>query len=211
MANETERLARELLAAEYRADGLQPIADDVLTRPFELLNSDEKLAIRAIVAALQQAQQPGAQAVESSFLGWVRRAAIKKLGTDDEVTGVMVHAEEQTDSVKVYTDPPPLPLEPEPDLDERDPKSGELVAQWLFRNGFRELAAVVRAQLDMRAPRKAPPPLPEGVSEEDVRTACWAFDPSGATFHPNLGRCNTSRMRAALESYRARLAAKGGV
>lgn len=66
--------------------------------------------------------------------------------------------------------------EPEPDLDAYDPKSGELVAQWLFRNGFHELAAVVRAQLDMRAPRKAPPPLPD-----DTKRLDWlSLNPRGA-------------------------------
>jgi hypothetical protein len=62
MPTELERRARELLAAEYRADGVDDFADEVLKRPFELLNRDEKRALRAIVAALQ-AQQPGAQAV----------------------------------------------------------------------------------------------------------------------------------------------------
>ena len=72
----------------------------------------EKAARERAEAALQ-AQQQGAQAVESGFLGWVRRAAIEKLRSDDEVTGVMVHDEEQTDSVKVYLRPQP-PSIPEP-------------------------------------------------------------------------------------------------
>ena len=48
----------------------------------------------------------------------------------------------------------------------------------------------------------APPPLPEDVSEEDVEAAinAWVSTEGGE-----------AAMRAALESYRARLAAKGGV
>lgn len=72
-----------------------------------LREKDENL--KTVYAQRDELQQSANGAEESSFLGWVRRAAIEKLRTDDEVTGVMVHAEEQTDSVKVYTDPPPLP------------------------------------------------------------------------------------------------------
>lgn len=57
------------------------------------------------------AQQPGAQgAVE---LGWVRRDAIRKLREDPEVTGVMVHADRPTDSVRVYLAPPALTVSDE--------------------------------------------------------------------------------------------------
>lgn len=167
MANDLEQRADEILAkvcegdeetVAYLCGGLVPIAK----------------AREAIVAALQQAQQPGAQAVA---------------------------------------------IEPEPDLDAHDPKSGELVAQWLFRNGFRELAAVVRAQLDMRAPRKATPPLPEGVSEEDAKAALAAMDAvlvelTGLYGVEKLSDDHQAELlqgiRAALENFLARLAAKGG-
>ena len=60
----------------------------------------------------------------------------------------------------------------------------------------------------------APPPLPEGVSEEDVEAATMAY----AELAVKYGYSNDVRtvgvdpecIRAALESYRARLAAKGG-
>jgi hypothetical protein len=41
----------------------------------------------------------------------------------------------------------------EPDLDAYDPASGELAAQWLYRNGLEKLAAVLRGQLDIRGAR----------------------------------------------------------
>lgn len=50
---ELEQRARKLLAAEYKADGVNNFADKILTQPFELLNRGEKRALRAIAAALQ--------------------------------------------------------------------------------------------------------------------------------------------------------------
>jgi hypothetical protein len=171
MANELEQRARQLLSARLEAAGQQPIAGDVF---YGREHPAMTVAIRTLAAALQQAQQPGAQAVA---------------------------------------------IEPEPDLDAHDPKSGELVAQWLFRNGFRELAAVVRAQLDMRAPRKAPPPLPEGVSEVAALLLEWCavkawlaaddFDSPERGMRERLDQAAAQSERW-LESYRARLAAKAG-
>src|SRR5688500_1721888 len=66
MPTELEQRARELFAAEYRADGFGNFADEVLTRPFELLNRDEKRALRAIAAALQAQQQRIAEAPQST-------------------------------------------------------------------------------------------------------------------------------------------------
>lgn len=50
-------------------------------------------------AALSAQPSPGGQ---GELLGYVRVEAIKALREDDEVTGVMVHVEERTDSVPVY-------------------------------------------------------------------------------------------------------------
>jgi len=52
-----------------------------------------------------------------------------------------------------YASAPVTAAPAEPDLDAHDPASGELAAQWLYRNGFKELAYVIRTQLDMRGAR----------------------------------------------------------
>ncbi|HEL5052609.1 TPA: hypothetical protein UOA92_000365 [Stenotrophomonas maltophilia] len=56
-------------------------------------------AWQAWQAALAAQPSPGGQ---DALLGYVRVEAIKALGEDDEVTGVMVHVEERADSVPVY-------------------------------------------------------------------------------------------------------------
>lgn len=52
---ETSQLAREMLAAEYRADG-SALAEVVETEPFEHLNPPERRAIRAIEKVLRAMQ-----------------------------------------------------------------------------------------------------------------------------------------------------------
>lgn len=72
----------------------------------------------------------------------------------------------------------------EPDLDAHDPASGELAAQWLYGNGFKELAYVIRTQLDMRGARirelSASTPAAPGIDIEHfhraVQRICIKFD-----------------------------------
>lgn len=206
MANELEQRATEHLLAylthlhpEHDEAAYNAVTETVAALQ-QAQQPDPMRELRAYKRGLEDAQQPVAQAV-----GYVSPHVVEHLRSGGHSCTTITSHRAMLDDVALYTATPPLPLEPEPDLDERDPKSGELVAQWLFRNGFHELAAVVRAQLDMRAPRKATPPLPEGVREEDVEAAAAA---SGLPVRfPN----DRKRVVDALESYRARLAANGGM
>ncbi|WP_282266551.1 hypothetical protein [Stenotrophomonas sp. PS02298] len=80
----------------------------------------------------------------------------------------------------------------EPDLDAYDPASGELAAQWLYRNGLEKLAAVVRGQLDIRGARirelSASTPAAPGIDLEQFReavTVAVMFDKRAAGIKPN--------------------------
>lgn len=146
MVNELEQKARELLAAEYVRSGASERTARVSS---ESPNNDS--AIRAIVAALQQAQQPGAQAAARTY-----RLATGEARID-------------------FTE-----------------------------DRFRDLPPGTNLYA-------ASPPLPEGVSEEDVDAALKVKWP----LHYNVmsaARLAYERgyMRKILESYRARLAAKAG-
>lgn len=46
-------------------------------------------------------------------LGYVRKSAIELLRDDDEVTGIMLHADAPKDSVPVFLEPPPPEMSPE--------------------------------------------------------------------------------------------------
>lgn len=74
-----------------------------------------------------------------------------------------------------YANAPVTAAPAEPDLDAHDPASGELAAQWLYRNGFKELAYVIRTQLDMRGGRirelSASTPAAPGIDLEQFREA----------------------------------------
>lgn len=67
-------------------------------------------------AALSARQQVGQEP-----FGYIRRAAIRALREDDEVSGVFVHAYPPTDSVPVYLDPPEQAV---PDCGYCDPENG---------------------------------------------------------------------------------------
>lgn len=82
----------------------------------------------------------------------------------------------------------------EPDLDAYDPASGELAAQWLYRNGFEKLASVVRGQLDIRGARirelKASTPAAPGIDLEKFRNAATELTESTlAQSHAGYCRC----------------------
>lgn len=189
MANELKQRARELLAAELRligpevmnVGGMDRVADSVIngTRRFVVIRA----AIRAIVAALQQAQQQS------------RGAARRKVGT-------------ASDSPTNLDTPPQQPgaqAVTEELIDEAVNCAWHVAGTTLHSR--EDIKAAVKAIYPMFVGKiivAPPPPLPEGVSEEDVEAAVLAFDLVGP--QPEW---RSKSMRAALESYRARLAAKG--
>lgn len=78
-----------------------------------------------------------------------------------------------------YANAPVTAAPAEPDLDAHDPASGELAAQWLYRNGFKELAYVIRTQLDMRGGRirelSASTPAAPGIDTGKLRELAGAI------------------------------------
>lgn len=147
MANELEQRAKELWIAEHRHD-----AGRVTAIKAGLLTADDRRALRAIVAALQQAQQPGAQAVAS-----------------DEI---------------LYT---------------YDHNARPCSAECCGGCAYREYTI---------SPQ---PPLPEGVNKL-VNVAYQIRLAHQSSMDSTILSCELFRkLGDALESYRARLATKGGI
>lgn len=223
MENELEQKARELLAAEFDILGDREHADSIRAGAIRSPHRHGPV-IRAIVAALQQAQQ---HRRNPAFVGEWHEKAIA-LGYDGVAD--MLYAVERGE--------PPLHIATalakaagqkaqQPGAQAVAWPSGLLdrvkAAEQRIENGHAPrripadpsdvdlVLAEVRCLLEGSAPpfwlkseATAPPPLPEGVSEEDVQTAFRIIIDSSRGDPVTL-----SDVRTALESYRARLAARG--
>lgn len=154
MANELKQRVRDV-ADEINAVRIPTNNQQCQVHPNLIRHWSEEL--RAIVAALQQAQQPGAQAVTEELIDEAVNCAW-------HVAGTTLHSRE-------------------------------------------DIKAAVKAIYPMFVGKiivAAPPPLPEGVSEEDTLAAEQAFEDA-----VRAGATSTHAHGEALESYRARIAARG--
>lgn len=79
-----------------------------------LVTYDEYLKVAAL-SAPKQADAP---------IGYVRTDALRRMAEDDEITGVMVHADRPKDSIPVYATPQPAPRPVEPTCCENGPPDG---------------------------------------------------------------------------------------
>ncbi len=192
MATELEQKARELLAAELERDGYSVTLYAV--RNGWKLPGLPDCALRAIAAALQQAQQPG-QSFNEWFAEFDKQNHYPEL-LAREAWNAALRSQQPGAQAVGYVSPH--------------------VVEHLRAGGFSATTITPhRAMKDDVAIYTAPPPLPEGVSEEDVEAEAislwhrfapddrieWDEEPHKAEYR--------DAARSILESYRARLAARG--
>lgn len=91
---------------------LEQLVKEWPNRISEKFDDDYHFGMRSVYEKCAEELESLLKDSQGEAIDYVRRDALRKLKEDDEITGVMVHVDELTDSIPVYT--APQPTQPSP-------------------------------------------------------------------------------------------------